>query len=419
MGLVLGWTPVIITIGILLIVLIISLAWSNIQPSVNWSWSSLGFSEAFAGQQQPSSETPICSDDTTIANGTIIRCSDLRAKIISTTKIPKTGMIRQGDDILEQSAQVILNSHEDVPEESRRTCLHNQNCQNLVSSFTGRLYCPAGASPYRNPETDIVERCTGATDLVSTETYNSNGMLQRNSGINCRLWGDPSTDTPCRYLPFWSYLPKEMTIVYAHQRFKIDATTPGKTEASLKNDLRLAVMSLLLIPYIRATISQDTLGLQENQKLNELINMGGSSLTINAIENAMNASSQPTLSSLLPGIPGVSNMNHFPNFSSWIDSFYNRFIRRYTSSGNGESTTNESRYFVVYYFHKAGRNYYMTNYTGSELENIQISYKESNGFTTTISVGIPRDSMSAYHTRYEPIQVNPATFPSFPVSAFQ
>jgi hypothetical protein len=387
------WKKILLILLILLIVLVISSAWDVVQPSS--AKSSLGFSSSSSSNhtQEFFSQRNDCTDDPTINSSRgVPMCSSLRQAIITNPehrkKVPLTGSLKDGTDVLDSQAIVIVNSHSRVPQQYQKECLYHQNCKNLINPNTRRLYCPPGIQPIRNATSSIVEGCIGGTsgdDSITTINV-ENGSIINRSGIHCRLSPDTSTKTPCRNLSSWAYLPKGLTIVNLHEIFKMYAQQNSMTPENLKSLLKQNLLSLLILPIIR---NHPDIPIQSssNRKL------------LNFIQNPHNTTSV-----------NEAEQEHFPQLSSFIDRIYQQFIGIYKSQLNPLSS---SRYCVLYYFpnqSQSGEIHYAFSFDSTQIGDLQISYKSQNGLTMNIPVMIRKDSQFVTGGHF---QIDPSSFPKF------
>jgi hypothetical protein len=377
------WKNLIFIIVILIIVCIISIAWEVIQPSHSHSDSSL-IHEEFSGKGLKDT----CSDDPSVVSSRgVLSCEDLRKQMISSReyqlRVPTTGSLKDRSDILDENAIVIVNSNPYIPENYQKECLYHSTCKNLVNPDNRRLYCPPGIEPIRNITSSMVEGCIGGTrseDMI-TSIFIQNSIMTRKNGIHCRTSPDTSTQTPCRNLREWIYLPKGLQIYYLHDIFKIYAQKYYKNQYSdLKNLMYERIIKDLIIPVIQNN-SEIPINLQQNRHLKNLI------------ENPNQKD-----------IRDNAQKYHFTNLESTVNALYNRFVKIYENLNETErGPINSSRYLILYLFpdnpsstSSPQKYHYALSYDGNETFGISYSYHALNGLTFTQTIRFVKDSSLAY-----------------------
>jgi hypothetical protein len=387
------WNKFIIIFIILLVIIIISIAWEVIQPSP--SKTSLGFSSLISSFSQESSEPfslqvsrDQCSDDPTIQSSRgVPSCHDLRNQIYSSEqfkkRVPKTGSLKDGNDILDNEVTIILNKN--APEHYQQECSYYSSCDGIINHSTRRLYCPPGIQPIRHATTNEVEGCIGGNsgDLM---IYSFNGNGER--GLHCKLSSDTSTQRPCRNLREWSYIPNHLHIIYLHEYIHIFKNY-FKNETEFKEFIKQLIIFQIIIPYI--INNNISLQISENRRLKQLIE------NHNNEENLTNA-----------------ERDHFPGLSSFVDTFYQRFVLNVE-----QNSMSSSRYLIMYLFPKEHSSrerefHYAFSYDNNLLGNVNVSYKAQNGLTITQTIPFPKDTSLDYRiNRNDPqSEIDPGRFPT-------
>jgi hypothetical protein len=384
------WNKLIIIFTILLVIIIISIAWEIIQPSP--SKTSLGFSSLISSFGQETSEPfslqvsrDQCSDDPTIQSSRgVPSCHTLRSQIFSSQqylkRVPKTGSLKDGSDILDNEVTIIINKN--APQQHQQECSYYSSCGDVVNPSTKRLYCPPGIQPIRNATTNEVEGCIGGNsgDLM----IYSNGER----GLHCKLSSDTSTQRPCRNLREWSYIPKNLYIIYLHEYINIYKNY-FKNETNFKDRIKLLIILYIIIPYIKN--NNISLQISENRRLKQLIE------NFNNEENRTNA-----------------ERDHFPGLSSFVDTFYQRFVLNVE-----QNPMSSSRYLIIYLFPKEHSSreregHYAFSYDNTLVGNLNVSYKAQNGLTITQTIPFPKDTSLDYRiNRNDPeSEIDPGRFPT-------